>query len=274
MLRDLFRLQESAWRVAARAALLPLSSLLSRTERKLLWEWNEVGWGARRSGVYPEVSLASLMERGDEVRLLELPAEIYHLSEIKLMTLAALTARARARVVFEVGTADGRTTRNLAANVGPDGHVYTLNIPLEQDAIHRRLQDLPVGSRFRDSPEADRITQLWGDSRSFDFTPYLQRCQVVFLDAESSDAAVWADSQSALRLVDRGAGLIVWNDALSYGWVTALPRLMRLERLPIHLISAAGLAVLCFADGVAMEPRQWSERLGSRPRTADALVDG
>jgi len=35
----------------------------------------------------------------------------------------------KARNIFEIGTFDGRTTRNMAANVTKDGHVYTLDLP-------------------------------------------------------------------------------------------------------------------------------------------------
>ncbi|MBX6315476.1 MAG: hypothetical protein IRY99_21575 [Isosphaeraceae bacterium] len=242
-----------------------MSALLGKSERQLLGRLLEVCWGAQRPGVYPEVALGDLMGRGEVVRLLELPRQEYSVSEAKLMALAALTVRVRARVAFEFGTADGRTTRNLAANIAADGRVYTLSLPLEQDAVHRQLQTVPIGARFRGTPEADRITQLWGDSRTFDFTPYEGRCQLVFLDADSSDAAVWADSQTALRLVDRTSGLILWNDALKYGWQTALPRLARQGGWPIHLISDIGLALLCFMDGQPVLPHVWSESIESYP---------
>lgn len=261
--RFLLTLHARAWAVAARTAILPLSTLLSRTERHLLWRMYDVLWGALQLGVYPEVSLPSLMDRKDVVRILELPSERYHISEARLLALAALTSRMRPRTVFELGTADGRTTRNVAANLNSDGHVYTLSLPLEHDAVHRELQAVPIGSRFKGSPEATQITQLWGDTLTFDFSPYLGRCQLIFVDAGNSDSSVWANSQTALNLVDREAGLIVWNDALSYGTRTALPRLMRQNKLPVHLISGTGLALLCFMKGKSAAPEAWTRGLTS-----------
>lgn len=272
--RSLLHVQGTAWALAARTAMLPITTLFRRAERHLLWRLHAVLWGAERSGVYPEVSLPSLMDRADVVRILELPSEVYHISEAKLLALAALTSHARVRTVFEIGTADGRTTRNLAANIDPSSHVYTLSLPLEQDAVHRQLQHTPIGVRFQGSPEAECITQLWGDSLAFDFTPYLGRCQVVFIDAGNTDASVWANSQTALHLVDRNSGLIVWNDALSYGTRTALPRLMHQKRLPVHLISGTGLAILCFVDGAVVAPHQWSQHQQGRERERSPEVPG
>jgi predicted O-methyltransferase YrrM len=214
-----------------------------------------VCFASRRPGVYKEVELASLIGRSTSVRILELPAESYNVTETELLALAAITSQGHADTVFEFGTADGRTTRNLAANVEPSGHVYTLNILVEQDRTHS--QTVPVGFRFLDSAEAGRITQLWGDSRTFRFEPYYGRCQVIFIDADHADAAVWSDSHQALRLVDSRRGMIVWHDALRYGVQTALPRLMQREGLPIHLIAGTNLAFLCFARGRAVIPADW-----------------
>jgi predicted O-methyltransferase YrrM len=262
MIRTLLALQRAAWSVALRAIVLPVTTLLRRTDRHLAWRLNEVCFAGRRPGVYPEVDLASLIERSTSVRILELPAESYNVTETELLALAALTSRLHPRAVFEFGTADGRTARNLAANVELSGHVYTLNIPIDQDRTHNH--NVPVGSRFLGSPEADRITQLWGDSRLFRFEPYWGRCQVIFIDADHADAAVWSDSQTALRLVDRERGMILWHDALRYGVQTALPRLMRQDALPIHLIAGTNLALLCFAQGRAMMPGEWVKEIGTR----------
>jgi predicted O-methyltransferase YrrM len=238
-----------------------VTTLLRRTDRHLAWKLNEVCFGGARPGVYPEVTLANLVGGSTSSRVLELPAESYNVTEAELLSLSAITSYARARTVFEFGTADGRTTRNLAANVGTAGHVYTLNIPLDEDRTH--YQRIPVGSRFAGSPEAERISQLWGDSRTFDFEPYCGRCDLIFIDADHSDAAVWADSQTALRLADRRRGIVVWHDALRYGVQTALPRLMRQDGLPIHLIAGTNLALLCFLQGTAVLPQEWVKAIGA-----------
>lgn len=255
MIRLLLALQRVAWAVALRAIVLPVTTLLRRSDRHLVWRLNDLCFGGQRPGVYREVQLGSLIGRSTSTRVLELPAESYNVTETELLALAAITSHLHAGAVFEFGTANGRTTRNLAANIEPSGHVYTLNIPLDQD--RSRSEAIQIGSRFLGSPEADRITQLWGDSRTFSFEPYYGRCQVVFIDADHADAAVWSDSQAALRLADPQRGIVVWHDALRFGVQRVLPRLMQQDGLPIHLIAGTNLAFLCFAQGRAMMPGEW-----------------
>jgi predicted O-methyltransferase YrrM len=259
-LAEAVRLERAALAVALRAALLPLGALVRRSERHLLWRLHEAGFGSRREDLYPQVRLADLMDRATPVTVVDLPADHYHVSEAELLTLAALTARLRPGVVFEIGTADGRTARNLARNLDGRGTVYTLNLPLERDAGHH--QEVPVGHRFLGQPEAARITQLWGHSATFDYAPYRGRCGLVFIDADHTDAGVRADSRTALGLVDRRRGLILWHDATRYGVRTALPRLMRQEGLPVHQVAGTTLALLCFAGGRAVSPAAWAGRLG------------
>lgn len=262
MIRRLLELEWRALRLALRAALLPFTALLWRKERHLVWRLSEACFGADRPGVYPEIGLSDLLDRATTAHILELPRESYSVTELELLALAALTSFLRPRVVFEIGTADGRTTRNLAANVGAAGRVYTINLPLEEDSTHR--QAVPVGFRFQGRIEAGRIVQFWGDSREFDFSPYFGRCQLVFIDADHSEEAVLADSKTALWLVDREAGLILWHDALRYGVQAALPLLMRQQSLPLGLIARTNLAMLCFAGGRAMAPEEWSREMALR----------
>ncbi|HEY7328472.1 MAG TPA: class I SAM-dependent methyltransferase [Gemmataceae bacterium] len=258
------RLEAKALALLGRAAVLPITALFRRHDRRLLWRLGEICFGSEQGGVYPEVSLASLIDAHTSIRILEMPSHFFNVMELELLALAALTRQAEAQVVFEFGTADGRTTRNLAANLAPCGHVYTLNLPLEDDPIHR--QDSPVGHRFQNTAEARQITQLWGNSHKVDLSAYYNRCQVVFIDADHSEAGVALDSQSALHMVDRERGLIIWHDALRYGVRKALPKLMRQEHLPLHLITRTNLAILCFCGGHACSPEVWS-RTTSRLRS-------
>ena len=51
------------------------------------------------------------------------------MSELELIALAKLAATHRPQETLEIGTFDGRTTLNLAANSAPDAEVYTLDLP-------------------------------------------------------------------------------------------------------------------------------------------------
>ena len=206
----------------AKAATLPLGCLLRRADRHLVWRLHAACFGAQRPGVYPDVALAEVCDPAEPVVLHDLVADTFHVTEPELLVLAGLARRVRARTVFELGTADGRTTRNLAANLEPGGEVFTLNLPLEDDPGH--WQGVPLGARFLGTAEEARITQLIGDSRTFDFSPYAGRCQLVFIDADHAEESVWSDTHTALGMIDRGMGVIAWHDALRYGVQRALPR--------------------------------------------------
>lgn len=68
-----------------------------------------------------------------------------------------------------------------------------------------------MGEKFRDTPEAERITQLRGDSLTFDFGPWADTVDLVFVDAGHDYTHGLADSHTALRLA-RPGGWIFWDD--------------------------------------------------------------
>jgi predicted O-methyltransferase YrrM len=71
-----------------------------------------------------------------------------------------------------------------------------------------------VGSRFQGLAEAERITQLLGDSRSFDFSPWAGTIDLVLVDAGHEWDAVAADTRTAQALLAPG-GVIVWDDYMT-----------------------------------------------------------
>jgi predicted O-methyltransferase YrrM len=174
---------------------------------------------------------------------------------MELLVIAALAEECGAKIAFEIGTADGRTTLNIADNIAAGGTVYTLNLPLEQDRGH--LQRVPIGHHFLGRRSRGEIRQLWGDSKTFDFSPYEGRCQLLFIDGDHFEPGVTIDSQTALRLTDRENGVILWHDALRFDVQRALPRFATAKRLPIHLISNTNLAALFFSKGAPVVPLDW-----------------
>ena len=114
--------------MALRAAVLPAGSLVRRRDRHLTWKLWEVSSGAERPGVYPEVSLGELVDADATVTIQSLPNQTYNVTELELLAVSALTRQIRARTAFEIGTADGRTTLNIANNAMPGGTVFTLNL--------------------------------------------------------------------------------------------------------------------------------------------------
>jgi hypothetical protein len=101
--------------------------------------------------------------------------------------------------------------------------VFTLDLPADERAAfalapgERQYVDKPQpGARFRAcgsawQAAARRITQLLGDSATFDWTPYEGRAGLVFVDGSHAYDYVREDSATALRLVAKG-GLVLWHD--------------------------------------------------------------
>lgn len=137
-----------------------------------------------------------------------------------LAGLAFLVELARfvaARSVFEIGTYNGATAWCLARNL-EDAEVHTLDLPLEQDpALPYGVTDasnrIPFARRaYEVLPLSDsRVVQHWGDSASFDFGPWENSVDLVYVDGAHSHDYVRADSANAFRLV-RASGAIVWDD--------------------------------------------------------------
>ena len=182
-----------------------------------------------------------------------------YLDDHQRMLLAALARRTGARTFFEIGTNRGRTAWTVAAN-NPELEVFTLDLPatpageLGSDDERFLIGTEACGEAFRGSPEAARITQLWGDSMSFDFSPYAGRMDLVYVDGAHTYEYVRSDTGHALEMLSR-AGTIVWDDYGSnpgvYAWLNELaPTLDR----PVHHVFGTRMAFYARQDVVVRRP--------------------
>jgi hypothetical protein len=145
-----------------------------------------------------------------------------NLAELAILAQAAAAIPAGTMIV-EIGTFDGRTTLNLAINAAGDAAVVTLDLPPDDVALYalapgeRQYVDKPrPGERFRVcgppwQAAAGRITQLHGDSATFDWAPYEGRAGLVFVDGSHAYDYVRKDSETAMRLVAPD-GMVLWHD--------------------------------------------------------------
>lgn len=175
----------------------------------------------------PPVEARTLITQAPAVRVLEQDAADGNVTGYELLIISQLLAERRPEACFEIGTFDGRTTLNLAANAAEESRVYTLDLP-PQDVDKTRLKiaygDVNFikkessGARFVGTDWEQKITQLYGDSASFDFTPYEGRMDMVFVDGAHSYDYVKNDTAVALRLLKPEGGLILWHDYGSPYW--------------------------------------------------------
>ena len=174
----------------------------------------------------PTVSVDDVCKPGP-IELVEIQPQNGNVTVLELVVLAKLIAQLKPRRIFEIGTFDGRTTLNLAANA-PDATVYTLDLPRSdmnstnlpvENADKTYIDKSASGRRFADSEHGDRIIQLYGDSANFDYSPYLGNIDFIFVDGAHSFEYVTSDSANALRmLTDRG--IIAWHDYASWPGAT------------------------------------------------------
>lgn len=199
-----------------------------------------------------------------------LPGDGVYTPVEELAYLAILAKNIRPLNVFEFGTFRGRTALNFALNSSPECTIYTLDLPLDvRGSAQQRtnpadavlIQKSDTGLFFRGRPEAGRIRQLYGDSLSFDFTPYHGKIDLVFIDGAHDYRTARSDTLNALKMItDRG--FIVWHDFANYGDYNDVTRAV-LDLLPpseIIQIDKTQLAVYRNStrsgrpDGVAAAP--------------------
>lgn len=156
-----------------------------------------------------------------------------------------------ARRLFEFGTCTGKTSYLWAVNSPSDARITTLTLPPDgatSIALGSEDEAYAAFAAVRESVCTDflysgteveaKITQLFGDSKAFDETPYAGSCDVVFVDGSHAYSFVVSDSEKALRMV-RPGGVVLWHDY--YAQPDRVPDVHRhlaelAERLPLmHL---------------------------------------
>ncbi len=127
------------------------------------------------------------------------------------------------KTIFEIGTYNGFTTLHMAVNSPSDCKIYTLDLPpgydLAQakgnsydDMLVMQLSQANIAKRFyKNHPLCNKIVELFGDSSTFDFSPYYGKIDLVFIDGNHSHEFVKKDSENAFKMVSEN-GLIVWHD--------------------------------------------------------------
>jgi hypothetical protein len=209
--------------------------------------------------IIPEIEIADLAPDDIPVYLRELGWTDGNVSLLELAVIAKLIRKNAPKAIFEIGTFDGRTTLNLACNSPEDARVYTLDLPKgsgRPENVASPASDMSfvnkaaTGSRFRGTEYEKKITQLYGDSATFDFSPYHNAIDLVFVDGAHTYEYILSDSQKALKLLKGRRGIILWHD---YSWVwegvtRALNRLYTTEDACKGLRHIKGTSLVCLIN--------------------------
>lgn len=137
--------------------------------------------------------------------------------------LATLVKELNPQTIFEIGTYNGFTTLHLAVNSSESCRIFTLDLPPNFDAgkagamsyddfLVIKLSQKTINQRFyKKHPLEYKITELYGNSAGFDFSPYFGKMDVVFIDGNHSLQFVKNDSENAFKMISEH-GIIVWHD--------------------------------------------------------------
>lgn len=137
--------------------------------------------------------------------------------------MSALVSYFSPKTIFEIGTYNGFTTYHFAINSLPECKIYTLDLPASFDTKNLKgysYDDLMVVNLsmehindrlFHHYEEKNKIVELFGDSSSFDFSPYYGKVDLVFIDGNHSYDFVKSDTENAMKMLSP-KGVIVWHD--------------------------------------------------------------
>jgi predicted O-methyltransferase YrrM len=168
----------------------------------------------------------------------------------EVMVLCAIEKFMGARNVVEIGTYDGNTTLNLAANLPEGGSVTTIDLPPNWD--RKFLYDVPgnhwnvtdrhrIGIQYQGTQYEGRIRQVLGDSAAVDWKELRPPFDMIFVDGCHFRDYVKADTENAIRNI-RPGGVIVWHD---YGDIKDVSRVVdeAAKSITIQVVRGTRLAV-------------------------------
>lgn len=158
----------------------------------------------------PSRALNELFPGIDSVLVTALVKELYRPRDMvvplaELLTLAAICRHKRPGRVFEIGTHTGSSTLEMAINVPDQTEILTLDLEPSET----------IGSAYRNTEYSSKIRQLYGNSVTFDYAPFLGKVDLVFIDGDHTYDGVNSDTEKAFELL-RPGGVIVWDD---YRWL-------------------------------------------------------
>ena len=209
----------------------------------------------RRKHLLKQVDAADLFPRIYEVAVtLQRAALKYEQGNVdysELYLLCALTRYIKAKNMFEIGTFDGITTLNLALNSEADARIFTLDLPASLisstrfvlSELDKKLADKACpGVKFKGLDLEYKIEQLMGDSATFDFSPFYQKMDLIFVDGSHQYNYVKVDSENAFKML-RPGGVIIWDDYATVHWGVTKALHELFNEKPLYWIKDTGLVI-------------------------------
>lgn len=172
------------------------------------------------------------------------------LDPFEMICLLAIAKFTRASRICEIGTFDGNTILNLAANTPDNSHLVTVDLPAQWEG--RYALSVPnhkinvterskLGVQYRNTIYEKKIAQIYVDSALLVWDDLHGPFDLIFIDGCHEYQYVKTDSENAIaHLSDNG--IIVWHD---YGGIEDVSVLVDQfqHKLLIKVIAGTRLAV-------------------------------
>ena len=129
-------------------------------------------------------------------------------STIDLALLKAFARRYENCRYFEIGSWRGESIANVA---GVASECISLSLSEEEMRQAGWGDRYTATARFF-SRHLKNVVHIGHDSKTFDYTPHLGTCDLVFIDGDHSYDGVRSDTENAFRLLRDERSVIVWHD--------------------------------------------------------------
>ena len=166
-----------------------------------------------------------------------------------IVSLCFICQIVKPKITFEVGTYKGYTAYHFALNTPADTKVYTLDLPKGEKTTPKlkttAVDDIHiVGSNstpelyhFDSTCVASKITCLFSDSATFDYSTFHGLVDFFFIDGAHSYEYVHSDPLNAFKCCHPGS-VIVWHDFGRVGvngvskWILELSKEYEIYSIP------------------------------------------
>jgi len=159
----------------------------------------------------------------------------------ELLCICAIERFIGASSVLEIGTDEGNTTLNLAANAPEGGRIVTVDVPDDWPGHKYPNPERTVGAKFAAAPEAAAISQVLGDSGELDWNELGGPFDLIFIDGCHDYECVRKDTDNALAQLSEN-GVVIWHDYAALRSVSrAVDEASRIR--PVRALQGTRLAV-------------------------------
>ncbi len=172
------------------------------------------------------------------------------LDTLEMVILASIVKYTNSNNILEIGTYDGNTALNIAANSSSDAKIFTVDLPLEWDGLPKikvpenyfHIPDRSItGRQFKNTIYEKKITQILCDSAALDYDA-LPLFDLIFIDGCHFYEYVKNDTFNAMKHVKKG-GSIIWHDYGQIRHVSKAVDEVKQEMSDICAISGTRFAV-------------------------------